>query len=392
MAKLVREVRNAPLKALGFFRWAAFRSSDYKHGSVAYNAMARVLGREDSVKEFWELIEEMKGEGVDMDVDTYIKLLRQFLKSKMMEEAVKLYEFMMDGPYKPSVQDCGILLRHISLTNTPNLDLVSRVVTKYEASGHSLSKVVYDGIHRSLASNGKFDEAEDIMRRMREAGYEPDNITYSQLVYGLCKAKRFDEACKVLDEMEEEGCVPDLKTWTVLIQGHCHAGEVAKALECLTKMVKKGCEADADLLDILVKGFCGQGRVDGAYKLVIEMVDTARLRPWQATYKYLIPELLSQRKLEEALKTLGLMKNHKYPPFADPFPPYISKFGTIEDARELLRTVSVKAYPSPTAYLHVFKSFFDEGRYTEAQDLLFKCPHHIRKHADISKLFGSIKI
>ncbi|XP_073013938.1 pentatricopeptide repeat-containing protein At3g48250, chloroplastic [Typha latifolia] len=390
VAKVLREVRDHPLKALNFFQWAG-RRPGYKHGSVAYNAMVRVLGRKESIEEFWSLIQEMKGEGHDMDIDTYIKLSRQFQKCKMTNEAVEIYELMMDGPYKPAIQDCGVLLRRIAFSGTPDLDLVFRVVRKYEATGYSLSKVVYDGIHRSLTSMGRFDEAEEILKKMRLEGYEPDNITYSQLVYGLCKAKRLEEACKVLDEMEDAGCVPDLKTWTVLIQGHCTAGEVDKALECLAKMIEKNCEADAEVLDVLVKGLCGANKADGAYTFFVEMVEKGGLRPWQATYKYLIKELLSVKMLEEALKLLSSMKSHKFPPYADPFPPYISKFGTIEDARVFFKALTVSNYPSSTAYLNVFKSFFNEGRYTEAQDLLFKCPHHIRKHADISELFGSIK-
>lgn len=326
-----------------------------------------------------------------MDVDTYVKLSRQFQKSKMMKDAVELYEFMMDGPYRPSGQDCGLLLRRIAMGGSPDLDLVFRVVKKYEAAGFSLSKVEFDGIHRSLTSIGKFEEAEEIVRRMKEAGYRPDNITYSQLVYGLCKAKRLDDACKVLDEMEECECVPDLKTWTILIQGHCSAGEVGKALECLTTMIGKGQGADGDVVDVLVKGLCGDKRAGGAYTLLVELVEKARLRPWQATYKYLIEELLKSGKLEESLKLLLLMKRHNLPPFADPFGPYIAKYGTVEDAREFLKSLTVKEYPTSTAYLNVFKCFFDEGRYSEAQDLLYKCPHHIRKHADIGKLFGSIK-
>nr|CAD1824475.1 unnamed protein product [Ananas comosus var. bracteatus] len=244
----------------------------------------------------------------------------------------------------------------------PDLELVYRVVRKYESAGYSLSKAVYDGIHRSLTSNGRFGEAEEIVEKMRSEGFEPDNITYSQLVYGLCKARRFDDAYKVFDEMEAAGCVPDLKTWTVLIQGHCTAGEVDKGLECLARMIEKNCEADADVLDILVKGLCGKSKAEGAYNLFDEMVERARLRP-SKTFRR----------------------------FADPFPPYIAKFGTIDDARQFLKALTVNNYPSPAAYLNVFKAFFDEGRYSEAQDLLFKCPHHIRKHADISKLFGSIK-
>ncbi|KAG2678741.1 hypothetical protein I3843_11G018500 [Carya illinoinensis] len=386
--RVLKELRNYPSKALKFFYWVG-RCSGYGHNAVTYNAMARVLGRDDSIELFWSVVEEIKSAGYEMDIDTYIKISRQFQKYKMTEDAVKLYEFMMDGPFKPSVQDCSMLLRTISAGDNPNLDLVFRVAKKYESMGHTLSKAVYDGIHRSLTSAGRFDEAENIMKVMRNAGYQPDNITYSQVVFGLCKMRRLEEACKVLDEMEEQGCLPDIKTWTILIQGHCAANEVEKALMCLAKMIEKNCDVDADLLDVLINGFLSQRRVDGAYELLVEMVNKDRLRPWQATYKNMIEKLLGAGKLEEALNLLRLMKKQNHPPFPEPFVQYIAKFGTVEDAADFFKALSVKEYPSSSAYLHVFKSFFKEGRHSEAKDLLFKCPHHIRKHSEIGKLFGS---
>ncbi|OVA06586.1 Pentatricopeptide repeat [Macleaya cordata] len=390
LLRILRQLRAYPLKALRFFCWAADHHN-YKHNAVTYNAIVRVLGREESVDKFWDMVKEMKSSGHEMDIDTYIKLARQFQRSKMMKDAVELYEFMMDGPYKPPIHDCSTLLRQISLCANPDLSLVFRVVKKYEATGHSLSKAVYDGIHRSLTSVGKFDEADKILETMKNAGYEPDNITYSQVVFGLCKAGRLEEACKTVDDMEKQGCTPDLKTWTILIQGHCMAGDVENALTCFTKMIEKNCEADADLLEVLVNGLCGNKRINSAYNLVVEMVDTAHLRPWQATYKNMIQNLLAEGKLEESLKLLRLMKKHNYPPFQDPFVQYISKFGTVHDAKEFLKALSVKEYPSSTAYLNVFLSFFKEGRHSEAQDLLYKCPHHIRNHNDILSLFGSLK-
>lgn len=387
---VLRELRGYPLKALRFFQWVG-ECPGYEHSSITYNVIARVLGRDDSIGEFWSMVEEMKSKGHEMDIDTYIKISRQFQKNKMLEDAVKLYEIMMDGPYKPSVQDCTMLLRSISLSSNPDLALVFRVTEKYEAVGNSLCKAVYDGIHRSLTSVGRFDEAGKIMESMRSAGCEPDNITYSQLVYGLCKARKLEEACKLLDEMEACGCVPDIKTWTILIQGHCAAKEVDKALICFAKMMEKNCDADADLLEVLINGFLSQKRIDGAYKLLVEMVNTAHLVPWQATYKLMINKLLGVRKLEEAINLLHLMKKQNYPPFPEPFIEYISKFGTVEDAGEFLNVLSAKKYPSQSAYVHVFESFFQEGRESEAKDLLYKCPHHIRKHPDICKLFGSAK-
>ncbi|CAK9172886.1 unnamed protein product [Ilex paraguariensis] len=388
--RVLKELRGCPSKALSFFKWVSGRFG-FEHNSVAYNAVVRVLGQDASIEDFWSMVKEMKGAGHEMDLDTYIKVSRRFQKSKMLKDAVELYELMMDGPFKLSVQDCSLLLRTIAADRSPDLDLVFRVVKKYEAAGHSLSKTVYDGIHRSLTSVGRFGEAEKIMEAMRNAGYEPDNLTYSQLIFGLCKTGRLEEAYKVLDVMEAQECIPDLKTWTILIQGHCAANEVDKALFYFAKMVEKNCDADADLLDVLIKGFVSQKRIDGAYKLLVEMVNKTRLIPWQATYKNLIQKLLGEGQLEEALDLLRLMKKQNYPPFPDPFVPYISKFGTVEDAEEFLKALSVKKFPSLAAYQHVFESLFQEGRHSEATDLLYKCPHHVRKHKAICTLFGSEK-
>lgn len=388
--RVLKELRRCPLKAFKFFHWAG-KQSDFKHNTVTYNATARVLARDDSIYEFWSIVEEMKSVGHELDLDTYVKISRNLQKNKMIEDAVKLYELMMDGAYKPSTQDCSVLLKCISNGDPPNLDLVDRVVKKYESTGYTLSKAIYDGIHRSLTRAGRFDEAEKIVEVMQNAGYEPDNITYSQVVFGLCKMRRLEEACKMLDVMESRGCIPDIKTWTILIQGHCAANEVDKALLCFAKMIEKGCEADADVLDVLADGFLNQNKMDGAYNLLVQMVSKCRISPWQATYKKLIEKLLGVMKFDEALDLLRLMKQHNYPPFSDPFVQYIAKFGTVENAEEFLKTLSVKSFPSYSTYLHIFESFFREGRHYEAKDLLYKCPHHIRVHHKICELFGFAK-
>ncbi|CAD6234529.1 unnamed protein product [Miscanthus lutarioriparius] len=388
---VLRELREHPIKALAFFRWAE-RQQGYTHSSVAYNAMARVLGREESVPEFWDLIREMKTAGMHVDIDTYLKLSRNFQNRHMVREAVELYELMMDGPFKPAQQDGPIIIRRISLGPSPDLELVNRVVNKFEAVWGVKTKELLDGVHRALTSNGKFDEAAEIVQTMRGQGHQPDNVTYSQLVYGLCKADKLEDARKVLDEMEAEGCVPDLKTWTLLIQGYCSAGDVDRAVQYFTEMIEKGLDADADLLDVILKGLCSHEKVEEAYSLFVEMVDKAELRPWQGTCRRLIGDLLRVNKLDEALALLKTMKTCKFPPFADPFPPYIAKHGTVEDARNFFKALTVNTSPAPAAYLHVLKSFFAEGRYSEAQDLLYKCPNHIRKHPHVTKLFESIKV
>lgn len=71
--RVLKEVRGYPLKALSFFEWVDGWSG-YEHSSVTYNAIARVLGRDDSIGEFWSMVKKMKSLGHEMDIDTYIKI------------------------------------------------------------------------------------------------------------------------------------------------------------------------------------------------------------------------------------------------------------------------------------------------------------------------------
>ncbi|RLN24428.1 pentatricopeptide repeat-containing protein [Panicum miliaceum] len=88
------------------------------------------------------------------------------------------------------------------------------------------------------------------------------------------------------------------------------------------------------------------------------MVDKAHLRPWQGTYKRVIDELLRTKKLDEALALLKSMKALRFPPFTELFPPYIAKHGTVEDARDFLKALTVmNTCPASAVYQHVLKSF-----------------------------------
>lgn len=218
---------------------------------------------------------------------------------------------------------------------------MSRVVKKYEATGYSLLKSDYEGIHMCLLSAGKFDEAEQIIRTMNRAGYA-SSIIHKQLIFGLCKARRLEEAIEVLDEMEAQGCIPDVETGIALMRCCCDINGVDKAFLWLGKMVKQGFDADAGLLDVLVNGFLKVKRVTEGYQFLVEMVEKAHVAPWHATLKNLIEELLGESRLKEAFNLLWLIKKWNYRPDPEPFIQYISKFGSVEDAWAFLRALCKK--------------------------------------------------
>lgn len=380
--RVIWGLKEKPLNALKFFNWVV-SCRKYEHSSVTYSRMARVLSLGGLMGEFWDLVTRMRSEG--HEIDGYVKLARCLNNG----DAVNLFELIMDGPYKLSEKDCIWLLKILAHDTNPDIDLVNRVVNKYVEVGNTHNKATYDCIHRSLCKTGRFDEAKKIVDKMRKAGFKPDNITYSQEVFGLCKLRRFEDANLVLNQMEDEGCVPDIKTWTILIQGYCAAGKMDEALTCFAQVPDKNLDPDADMLEVLINGFISHDKLLGAYKFLVEMVRKACLKPWQATYKLMIEKLVQNGEIDKAYYLLSMMKEQEYPPYPEPFVEYISKSGTVQDAKKLLAAVPMKgSTPSIEAYVNIITSFFNKGRHSEAKDLLYVSPPKVRRQKKIQKLFG----
>ncbi|KAK9684795.1 hypothetical protein RND81_10G232900 [Saponaria officinalis] len=384
MIRVLRDLWKQPLSALKFFEWVD-GCDGFVLNSVTYNAMLKVLAQPESINEFWELLGRMRDDGFEVDLDSYLKITRLGRLPTM--DAVKFFELMMTGPYKPSLHECSSILKSILHDRTPDMELAYRAVNKYVDTGNALSKRVYDGIHRILCKLGKLDEAKTIVREMRIAGFEPDNITYSQEIFGLCTQKRFKDACNVLDEMEEQGCIPDIKTWTILIQGFCAAKQVDRALSCFFKMVEKNVNPDPEMLEVLLHGFLSEDRVFGGYRFLVEMVKKGRVKPWRTSYKLMIDKLTEVGKVEEALDLVKIMKKQGYSPFPDPIVRYVAKVGTVENAKKVVWAQCVPGAPSSAAYVWMIKSFMEEGRESEAKNLVYRSPKRVRCQKTIRKLF-----
>ncbi|KAF9592400.1 hypothetical protein IFM89_014651 [Coptis chinensis] len=219
LLEIFTALRGQPFKALFFFRWVE-EHMGYTPNAVTYNGILKVLDKQNSIKEFWDVVKELKSTGHDIDSDTYIKLSRTFQRRMMLTDAVGLYELMMDGPYKPSVLHCGSLLRAISLADTPDLDLAFRVFNK-------------------------FDEAEKFLDNMRNAGFEPTrqhhlrqhSVWVLRKQGGWRNKGRVDGAYSlVLETVKKVNMRPLLDTYKNLIQNLLGERKLKEALKLLRQM------------------------------------------------------------------------------------------------------------------------------------------------------------
>ncbi|KAL2504784.1 Pentatricopeptide repeat-containing protein [Abeliophyllum distichum] len=223
-SNLVSEVLESfevePNKGLIFFRWIE-ESGLFKHNEQTFNAMARVLAREDYSEKFWRIVNEMRGAEYEMEKATYIKVLQQFVNSKMIKDAVDLYEFAMIGENKPSVHDCTFLLKKIVVSKELDMNLFSRVVSVFKANGNILTDANLDAVLKSMTSVGRIGECNKILKAMKESGYLPSGYLQNKIAFQLSSGGKTEEALEFMDNMEASGIADDYKAWVSSIEGYC---------------------------------------------------------------------------------------------------------------------------------------------------------------------------
>ncbi|CAJ1836565.1 unnamed protein product [Sphenostylis stenocarpa] len=391
IVKMVLEgLASEPTKALIFFRWLE-ESGMFKHNGGTYNAMARVLGREDSIDRFWKLVGDMRSAGFEMEVETFVKVLGRFCKRRMVKDSVELYDFAMAGANKPSVQCCVFLLRKVASGKELDMDLFSRVLKVFTGSGNALTDSMAYAVLKSLTSVGRTGEWNKVLKEMEDCGFVAGGNLQSKIAFRLSASGNREQAHEFVNRIEASGCNADRKTWESLIEGHCVAGNLDKAFDSFKEMVEKeGITSAGYAFELLMSSFCQSNRAIDACKILCRLVDEKQLKPWHSTYKLLVTKLLVQGGFAHALTILGLMRTHGFPPFTDPFIEHLSKSGSGEDAIVFLKAMTSKRFPSTSVFLRMFEAYFKHGRHEEAQNFLSKCPRYIRNHADVLNLFCSM--
>lgn len=392
LVKLILEnLGTEPNKAVIFFRWVE-ESGLYKHDEKTYNAIARELAREGYMDKFLGLIDEMRAAGYDLEKATYVRVLNQFVRKKMLKDAVDLYEFAMSGNTKPSLQDGPFLLRKIVTGETLDMDLFSKVLRIYKDGGNTLTNAALDSVLKSLTSVGRFKECNKILRAMEEVGFFPDENLQSKIGLQLSKNSKTVEASEFLDFVEGSETIHSYKTYGSMIEGYCSSGHLDKACDCFQKLIEnQGSSYAGYALETLTNAYCSKERAIEAYKLLLEAVTEKEVKPWHTTYKLLISKLLDQGLFNEATTLFAPMKAHGHPPYLTPFVKYVSKTGTTDETVMFLKAMTSKKVPSTAVYIRVFEAYFKAGRHNQAQDFLSKCPRFIRNHVDVLTLFSSMK-
>ncbi|EOA20115.1 hypothetical protein CARUB_v10000394mg [Capsella rubella] len=395
---IVESLDVEPRKALLFFRWID-ESGLFKHDEKTYNAVARVLGKEKFLDRFQNIIEEMRSAGYEVELETYVRVSTRFCQTKLIKEAVDLFEIAMvgDSSNQPTPHCFCLLLKKIVTAKILDMNLFSRAVEAYTRNGNSLTDSLLKSVLKSLKSVDRVEQSNEVLKEMKKGGYVPSSDLQSMIASSLSHKGKKDEADEFVVFMEASGNNLDDKAMASLVEGYCDSGEFDEALVCFEKMVGKAGVSSADYaFEKLVLAYCNKNQARDAYKLLSAQVKHNQLKPCHSTYKILVTNLLKKKiardgGFEEALSLLPIMKDHGFPPFIDPFMNYFSTTGKSTEALGFMKAMTSKNFPSMSVVLRVFETMLKSARHSEAQDLLSLCPNYIRNNPDVLELFNSMK-
>lgn len=392
IVSVLENIGSNPEKALMFFEWVKDQQLFNIDGTV-YNAIAKVLGREDRMEEFWSVLHQMRNAGCRMEKHMYSTVMDSLHKRKMISATVDLYEFAITDPGKLAAGDFLHLLKKIVVSKDLDINLISRVVSIFINSGNKVKHSTFNGVLESLTRVGRLAECGNILKSMEEGGFEADDSIHSQVIGGLCSAGRFDAACEYVKTLEKNGSTPNSKSWVSLVKNHALCGEVDKAGSCFHEMVeKKGCERDKGrAFHILVDALCKKNRGMDAFEVLKEMIEKKNFRPMHCSYKFLIKNFVNQGRMKEAVYLLELMREQQFTPFVEPFITHMASSGSVDDAMGFLNVMYDKKLPSTAIFIRLFTVLMESGRHKVANDILSKSPVCVQKHADILDIFDSLK-
>ncbi|KAI3820318.1 hypothetical protein L1987_07863 [Smallanthus sonchifolius] len=198
--------------------------------------------------------------GFALSFSSLSTLLRKFLDSMELVDAMNVLELMLEFDYVPTEPKAILLVN--SLSKHGMIQDGCFVFFKLLGKGYFQSPYFYNPILWSLCKSDQTDGALALFCCVKKKGLVHNECSYTALVYGLCKRGLFCEAFRCLKVMEaESGCYLNAKTYTTIIKCLCDYGRVNESLCLLGEMEKKGCEPDIVTYNIVLRALSQKNMV-----------------------------------------------------------------------------------------------------------------------------------
>ncbi|WCJ22962.1 Tetratricopeptide repeat (TPR)-like superfamily protein [Euphorbia peplus] len=353
---------------------------ELKADVVTYNTIVDGLCRAGKVGVARNVVKGMvrKGRGLSPDVVTYTTLVRGYCMKREIDEALVVFDEMMERGLKPNEVTYNTLIK--GLCEVEKIDKIKEILEgALGGGGFTPDTCTFNTLINARCDAGNLKEAMEIFEKMSALNVQPDSATYSVLIRSFCKGGDFERAEKLLDELFDEeillsdtGCTPLVAAYKSIFEFLCKNGKTKKAERVFRQLMRRGTQ-DPESYKILIMGHCREGTFEAGYELLVLML-RRDFGPDVETYQLLINGLLQKNEPLLAYQTLEKMIRSSYVPEASTFHSILAgllKKGLANDSANLIAMMlEGRIRQNVNLSTHTVRLLFDKGSKDKAFNIV----------------------
>lgn len=253
----IDDVKLPMLKALKLLDAMRAPTSSIKPNIFTYNAAIRACGEGMNLDGAFDLLRQMKEDGLEPTIVTYGSLMTACERVGNVDAASKVFRMVKEQSeeddeirvneiiYGAAISCCRkggqserallLLRKMISDGLAPNTAVFNTVIA-----------ALSEGKSQSFSSdnNSLLEKALSVFKVMRSkhapVGVKPNRITYNVLIKNLASNLQPGYAESLLDAMIQDGFIPDVDLYTLTVRSYEKCGNPRKALSLMESMREVG--------------------------------------------------------------------------------------------------------------------------------------------------------
>ncbi|KAK9267007.1 hypothetical protein L1049_021402 [Liquidambar formosana] len=282
-----------------------------KPSLLTYNLLIDIKGESGDLMGMEQLVERMKAEGIEPDVDTHSTLAQHYLSRGLKDKAEAVLREIELGYQKGSHGARRALLDlYASLGKS---DEVGRV---WEAC--ELNPKIDDCIAaiKAWGKLGKIEAAEAVFEKMLQTWGKLSSRHYSALLKVYVDHKQLSKGKELVKQMGDSGCWVGALTWDALVRLYVEAGDVEKAESILQKAAQQNRMRPLfNTYMIVMDQYAKRGDVHNTEKLFHRMRQcgyTGRLKPFELLIQSYINANAPAYGFRERMKAENVFPNKSF--------------------------------------------------------------------------------
>ncbi|KAI3965623.1 hypothetical protein MKX01_010580 [Papaver californicum] len=267
---------------------------------VSYTTIVSSLCKLGRLNEARELVTR-----VNPIVPAYNALINGFCRHLDIKEAFVLLDEMMNGGIIPNMITYTTIID--ALSNTMDVDQALVVLAQMFIRGCQPNIHTFTSLMNGFFMKGAAHEALDVWDRMAGEGCDPNVVTYNTVLHGLCMNGNIDMAISFFDQMVVRGISLNVRTYSTLTDGLGKSGDLDCAAKMWNRMVTSGCRPNVVAFTCMVDALCRRCMFNQAF---IENMKLEDCPPNTVTFNTLIKGLCRSRRVDWAMEVFDEMEKH----------------------------------------------------------------------------------